>query len=595
METEKLYSPLYFYLHDKEAAEEGRYDERDYWRDPIDHEEAHMYMDAIELAIRRDRDTMDKELGMAEYVPDSLRGVVVSLFPNIELHGDKLWCVADVALSRPITPGEIAELTEWWSGQLSDGWGEGFEQREIAVDRGELYIEPWSSDDSFFIMTQKEFDRRMEPHVAGIHGTVESTAMCVNGELKPGDLVISSPNDDYGCLVGTVLYIEKLGTPEHDTENETDDVHVNFRDTEYSENRLQEIEQQIGELYGMPTTPSIWPAVGIDDVIMSPDMLFRITGISRDELTSILDSRDNAAAYYQKNTPAPLPETPAQAALHEPDMYDDEATAALRRQLTERLDANLTAYFEDLYGDAGRNVTGMSAEIAAVAGAHCYLTGVHNFHTSELEYLLRFQNPLRVVADAFESSGMDNRSDIMWDIFDRQTANLSGYPLVEAVPDEAALKQALFKRLDENFADMMNDLRSDIADSMLSNAEAAAIAERITAVNNAYSYLSKASLPGEQVAYLLNFQYPLEVMANRWPTTPDGLVDMSSVVADILKDKSAHGRYAAAAEADPPTRKGSVRSGTEKPSVLEQIRQARAAMKEPGNNRPPQDKSEPER
>lgn len=440
METEKLYSPLHFHLHDKEAAEQGRYDESYYWSDPIDHEEAYMYMDAIELAVRRDRDTMDKELGLAEYVPDSLRDVVVSLFPNIELHGDKLWCVADVALSRPITPGEIAELADWWEGQLSDGWGEGFEQREIKVDRGELYIEPWSSDDSFFIMTQKEFDWRMEPR-------------------------------------------------------------------------------------------------------------------------------------------QPLPETPAQAALHEPDIYEDEATAALRQQLIERLDANLTAYFEDLYGDAGRNVTGMSAEIAAVAGAHCYLTEVHNFHTSEIEYLLRFQDPLRVVADAFEASGMDNRSDIMWDIFDRQVAHLSGYPLVSEPPDMdvEAMMKTLQDRLDENFADMINDLRSDIADTMLSNAEAVAIAERITAINSAYDYLSEASLSGEQVEYLLNFQYPLEVIANRWPVTLDGLMDMQDVVADILEDGDLHDDYAKVSDVDAPAAKEAARSDAEaeKPSVLEQIRQAR--------------------
>lgn len=295
---EKLYSPLKFYLRDKEDAQNGVYDEIDYWRDKLSHEEAFAYMDHIEAFLSRDRRTYDTERVLAEYLhSDALNEKVRSLIPHIELHGDKLWVVAHLRLKEPLSPPELLELKSWWEGQLSDGVGESWEQREIKVDRGELYLEPWTSEDSFFIDTQREFSNRL--------------------------------------------------------------------------------------------------------------------GL----------------------------ETPAQAALHEPDIFDDKATATLRKQLIERLDKNLLSYFNELHTNQALSITRMSSEIAAITGAHYYMSEIHNFHTSELEYLLRFQNPLQVVGDAFQISGMDDYSDVMWGIFDRQDALQGGYPLVRDVTVEGKMRQ----------------------------------------------------------------------------------------------------------------------------------------------------------
>ena len=298
METEKLYSPLNFYLRDKEDAESGVYDEINYWRDELSHEEAFAYIDQIEAFLARDRKDYDTGRGIAEYMrADSLGIKVLSLVPYIELHGDRLWVVAYLRLKEPLSSPELLELKDWWEGQLSDGVGESWEQREIKVDRGELYLEPWTSDDRFFMDTQREFSKRL--------------------------------------------------------------------------------------------------------------------GL----------------------------ETPSQAALHEPDIYDDNATAALREELIRRLDGNFTAYLGSLRSQDTETLAGTSSEIAAMAGAHYYMSEIHNFHTSELEYLLQFQNPLQVVGDAFQISGMDDYSDVMWDIFDRQDALQGDYPLVREATVEGEMKQ----------------------------------------------------------------------------------------------------------------------------------------------------------
>ncbi len=54
-----------------------------------------------------------------------------------------------------LTSEELAGLKDYLSGQASDAWGEGFEQREIDVDGGELYVHLWQWD-NWCIQTEQE-------------------------------------------------------------------------------------------------------------------------------------------------------------------------------------------------------------------------------------------------------------------------------------------------------------------------------------------------------------------------------------------------------------------------------------------------------
>lgn len=119
---------------------------------------------------------------------------------------------------------------------------------------------------------------------------------CINGELRPGDMVISTPEDDYAYLVGTVREIAKLGTPEHDTGNAADDVFVDFTEADYSEQRMVELDAMVTKLYGERASFEDCP---VDLAAMAPKTLICITDIDQETLAELLDSEEKAAAFCE--------------------------------------------------------------------------------------------------------------------------------------------------------------------------------------------------------------------------------------------------------------------------------------------------------
>ena len=116
---------------------------------------------------------------------------------------------------------------------------------------------------------------------------IMNTAQAINGELRPDDWVIVIPSDVYGCLVGMVTEITPLDSPKYDTEA----VHVDFMETDYSDKRKDETVEQMIELYREKRSFDDLP---LDNVIMLPDSLIRITGIELCTLKKLLDSYETA-------------------------------------------------------------------------------------------------------------------------------------------------------------------------------------------------------------------------------------------------------------------------------------------------------------
>ena len=104
------------------------------------------YETAIRDAIENDTRDFGGDLMQYYHEDDSVRNKVVTAVPSIEVHGNKLCGCLTVELKEPLLDDEQTVLCNYISGQYSDGWGEGFEQRDIRVDDGTLAVHFWQED-----------------------------------------------------------------------------------------------------------------------------------------------------------------------------------------------------------------------------------------------------------------------------------------------------------------------------------------------------------------------------------------------------------------------------------------------------------------
>lgn len=148
----KLYMPMTV-----DVYERNEYGDMEHEPTELSASEAVSYADNIAAALLRERRPNETERGMMTYFDgdDGVDRKVESYNFTAEVKDGRLWGVAECRVRGELTPNELASLKDNVSGQASDGFGEGFEQREIKVDGRELYAHLWQWD-NWSLRTEQE-------------------------------------------------------------------------------------------------------------------------------------------------------------------------------------------------------------------------------------------------------------------------------------------------------------------------------------------------------------------------------------------------------------------------------------------------------
>lgn len=151
-QTIKFYMPLTAQLY----AYDDWGDLEEYGND-LDGRELRDYQSCIHEALLENQMPEEKSRGLMHWYdkPDGVNTKVQSVMLDVESRDGQLWGVAECKVNGTLLPEEKEALAEYISGQASDGWGEGFEQRAIKLNDGELYVSLWNSS-NWSIQTEEE-------------------------------------------------------------------------------------------------------------------------------------------------------------------------------------------------------------------------------------------------------------------------------------------------------------------------------------------------------------------------------------------------------------------------------------------------------
>ena len=173
-QTLKFYMPLTAQLYGRDD-----WGDLEEYGEDLDGRSLRDYQSCIHETMLENQMPEEKSRGLMHWYDkdDGVNRKVQSVVFDVESRNGQLWCIAECRMVGELLPEEKETLAEYITGQASDGWGEGFEQRAIKLDEGELYVSLWNSSNWQITTTSAEESHPLRSRLCS--PAVCSAGMCL--------------------------------------------------------------------------------------------------------------------------------------------------------------------------------------------------------------------------------------------------------------------------------------------------------------------------------------------------------------------------------------------------------------------------------
>jgi len=356
--------------------------------------------------------------------------------------------------------------------------------------------------------------------------------------LAVGDWVIVGQGEEYAGLSGVITDVRRLGSPEHDTGNPTDDIVVDLSRISYSENMESEIVALMKKLgYEVDS----YDDVSIDSVILAPEDLIQVSEKEleqyQSELTESMESANRIG-----------------------EMLETQHFHAINNTFIARVEQNYADYEREILGFGAREVFDTAARIHAVSDAYSYLTVYHNFSEEELRFYLQFQTPLDIVAQAWHERNIDvgDVSFTMDFLWERRDSVVQENALVRDEPQKPVQaertetnepplsltpQEQLYEKMSVEYKGFLDMMKSKPASEALEAAYEKVFKEDLLLT------IENGDFSDEQIAAMLSLDTPLDDLYWNWLDTDVSYMDLlrdsvDEYVNDVMFDNAKRQREA---------------------------------------------------